>query len=131
MELELDEQQGRSVGSRSRLAGHVFGIGLSVEEIVTEYQPPRLKVWETAGEPRLLVLARYRLGFEVTSEGSGSVLRVFIDYGLPETGLGRWCGVLFGNYYAKWCTRRMLEDAVMHFASSPNAAAARVFCSDR
>ena len=101
MALQLDEQQGRRVGSRIRLAGRAFGVGLSVEEIVTEYQPPRLKVWETTGVPRLLVLARYRLGFEITPEGSGSVLRVFIDYGLPERGLARWCGVLFGRYYAK------------------------------
>lgn len=131
MELQLDEQQGRSVGSRMRLAGRVFGIALSVEEIVTERHSPFRKVWETTGAPRLLVIAHYRLGFEVTPKGSGSVLRVFIDYALPEKGVARWCGVFFGNYYAKWCTHQMLKDAVAHFASVTNAAAARVLYSDR
>ena len=118
MALQFDEQQGRRVGSRIRLAGRVFGLALSVEEIVMERQSPYRKVWETIGAPRLLVIAHYRLGFEITPEGSGSVLRVFIDYALPERGLARWCGVLFGSYYAKWCTNQMLEDAASQFSTS-------------
>ena len=117
MAFEVDEQQGKRVGSRIRLAGRVFGIALSVEEVVTERRPPHRKVWETNGVPRLLVMAQYRLGFEVTPGGSGSVLRVFIEYGLPDKGVARWYGVLFGRYYAKWCTRRILVDATEHFAS--------------
>ncbi len=28
----------------------------------------------------------------------------------------RWLGQLFGQYYAKWCTHQMLDDAVNHVA---------------
>jgi hypothetical protein len=117
MEIGLDEGHGQRVGSRIRLAGRVFGIVLSVEEIVTERNPPYGKVWETTGSPRLLVIGHYRMGFELSPQGNGSMLRVFIDYALPEKAPARWLGRLFARYYARWCTQRMVNDAVKHFAS--------------
>ena len=59
MELQLDERAGRAIGSRIRLDGRVFGVRLGLEEIVTEYEPPARKVWETVGAPRLLVIGPY------------------------------------------------------------------------
>ena len=118
MQVEFDEGRGRKVGSRIRLAGRILGVGLSVEEIVTERNPPQRKVWETMGSPKLLVIGDYRMGFELTPRGKDSLLRVFIQYALPPTAPARWLGRLFGGYYAKWCTRRMVDDAVNHFASA-------------
>lgn len=115
MEVELDDDRGQKVGARIRLAGRAFGIHLSVEEIVTERNPPHRKVWETTAPPKLLVIGHYRMGFEITPQGNGSLLRVFIDYALPDTAPARWLGYLFGCYYAKWCTRRMVADTVKHF----------------
>ena len=74
MQLELDDGQGRRVGSRIRLAGRVFGLTLAVEEVVTLREPPSRKTWETTGTPRLMVIAGYRLGFEITSKGNGTYL---------------------------------------------------------
>jgi hypothetical protein len=90
---------------------------LAVEEVVTERKPPHRKVWETMGSPQLLVIGPYRMGVEVTPEGQTSRLRVFIDYALPERAPARWLGRLFGRYYARWCTRQMVDDAVTYFAS--------------
>lgn len=118
MQLSFDDQAGREVGSVISLSGRVFGVGLSVQEIITEREPPDHKAWETIGTPRLLVIEHYRLGFTVTPQGRGSMLRVFIDYGLPRKGMARLCGLLLGDYYAKWCARRMLLDATAHFAPS-------------
>ena len=116
MTTELDEGRGRQVGSRIRLAGRVFGVELSVEEIVTERSPPLRKVWETIGTPRLLVIGHYRMGFELAAQGSSSMLRVFIDYALPQRAPVWWLGRLLGRQYARWCTQRMVEDAAKHFA---------------
>lgn len=116
MDIEVDEGRGQKVGSRIRLAGRVLGIPLSADEIVTQRDPPHRKVWETAGSPRLLVIGRYRMGFELLPQGEVSLLRVFIEYALPENAPARWLGRLFGGFYAKWCTERMLDDAVRHFA---------------
>jgi hypothetical protein len=121
MKTEVDHGGGRDVGSRIRMSGRVFGLPLSLEEAVTERVPPRRKVWETIGRPKLLVIGNYRMGFEIEPEGAGSTLRVFIDYELPAAPPARWLGSLFSRYYAAWCTRRMVSDAVTRFAGSNHA----------
>jgi hypothetical protein len=125
MSIEADEGGGRKVGSRIRLAGTACGVALSVEEVVTEHRPPYAKTWETVGTPRLLVVGSYRMGFELTPRGEHSQLRVFIDYELPTGLVGHWLGRLFGGFYASWCTKQMLEDAVRFFAAAgPTARSA-------
>ena len=117
LETQIDEGRGQKVGSRIRLSGRVFGVALSVEEIVVERDPPRRKVWETTGAPRLLVIGHYRMGFELSAYESGSLLGAFIEYALPARAPARWLGRLFGPYYARWCTRQMVEDTVKHFGT--------------
>jgi hypothetical protein len=126
MDVELDAAAGKREGARIRLHGRVFGMQLSVEEVVVERAPPLRKVWQTVGEPRLLIIASYRLGFEVTPGPDGAFVRVFIDYSLPAGGLSRWLGVLLGDRYARWCTHQMLEGAAKHFSerTRPTHAAA-------
>jgi hypothetical protein len=101
MKVEVDAGLGQKVGSRIRLAGRALGIDLSVDEVVTERNPPFRKVWETTGSPRLLMIGHYRVGVDLSPRGVESVLRVFIDYTLPESGPAHWLGRLFGRYYAR------------------------------
>ena len=117
MQAELDAARGQTVGSRIRLRGRVFGLELSVEEIVTERVKPQHKVWETTGSPKLLVIGHYRMGFEITSQENGSLMRVYIDYALPEDAPARRLGFLLERYYARWCTQQMVRDTAKHFAS--------------
>ena len=84
--------------------------------------PPHRKVWRTTGEPRLLVIGGYEMGFAITEEGAGSRLSVWIDYALPSRGWARWLPALAG-LYARWCVRRMVIDAVQHFASTERQSA--------
>ena len=114
----LDEHRGQSVGSHIQLRGRVLGLELSLDEVVTEREPPIRKVWETVGAPRLLVIGAYRMGFEVTPQGRITLLRVFIDYALPTPWPERWLGRVFGGYYAHWCTQTMVNDARRQFAPS-------------
>jgi hypothetical protein len=110
--VETDARHGRALGSVIRMSGIVLGIGLSAEEVVTGYLPPLSKTWETRGEPRLLVIGAYRMGFTISPRDGGSQLTVFIDYRLPHRGVPRVLGSILGGLYARWCTRRMVEDAV-------------------
>ena len=114
MTITTDELGGRAVGSRVRMQGRMLGMGLSLEEIVTERDPPRSKAWRTV-DARLLVIGQYRLGFQIQPDGERSRLRVVIDYRLPEEGPARWLGQMFGATYARWCTGRMARDAARHF----------------
>lgn len=111
MQYRLDALQGRAVGSVIRMEGRVLGLRLCIVEVVTERDPPHRKVWNTVGEPRLLVFGAYRLGFELAREGQGSRLRCFIDYDLPRPPVGRFLGRLGAHVYARWCLSRMVAEA--------------------
>jgi hypothetical protein len=117
MTTTLDERRGKSVGSHIRMSGRVFGLELSMDEVVTEREPPSRKAWATVGSPRLLVIGPYRMGFEVMPHGSSSVLRVFIHYAQPLPWPHRWLGRVFGGYYAHWCTQSMVHEVVRQFGS--------------
>lgn len=124
MQIETDADRGRSVGSHIWLSGRVFGVRLSLEEIVMERVPPSLKVWETVGLPKLVVIGQYRMGFEIAARGEASELRVFIDYALPDDAWTRWIGRLLGAYYARWCVEQMVTDAARHFQATEAVPAA-------
>jgi len=121
MTIAIDELGGREVGSRVRMQGRMLGMSLSLEEVVTERNPPHSKAWQTV-DARLLVIGQYRLGFQIQPDGARSRLRVVIDYRLPDEGLARWLGRLFGGTYARWCTRRMARDAARHFSGLTEAS---------
>lgn len=125
MRYRLGEGQGRAVGSAIRMEGRFAFFDLTVDEVVTERQRPSRKVWETRGRPRLLVIGAYRMGFDISPAAGGSHLRVFIEYDDPGTRWGRIAGSLFGQAYARWCVRRIAEDAATVIpppASPPRSA---------
>jgi hypothetical protein len=116
MTYEFDEQKGQAVGSHIRMGGSAFGLQLYLDEVVTERTPPQRKVWRTVGQPRLVVVGSYEMGFDLRSVVEGSALRVWIDYELPPRGLGRFVPAL-GDRYARWCVEQMVRDAVRAFGS--------------
>jgi hypothetical protein len=115
MKTELDSLRGQAVGSVIRMKGVILGVSLHVEEVVAHHEPPFRKTWETRGEPRLLVIGRYRMGFELSPAATGTRLRVWIDYGLPTGWAGRLLGTLLAGVYADWCVTRMARDATKFF----------------
>lgn len=117
METVVDANKGQAVGSHIVLRGRVFGIRLLVEEVVTVHELPTRKEWETIGMPRLLVIGPYHMSFDLAPSGAGARLRVAIEYELPARGASLVLGWLFGDMYARWCTRRMVSDATVLFAS--------------
>jgi len=109
----VDAGHGQEVGSHIRMNGKAFGIRLFLDEVVTYREPPRLKIWETVGTPKLLIIGNYRMKAEIEPRESRSLLNVAIDYDLPMTNV--WLGKLFSGIYAKWCVRQMIKDTYNHF----------------
>lgn len=124
MFYEFDAGRGRSVGSIIRMGGNFLWLNLFVEEAITEHERLRRKSWETRGVPRLIIIGGYRMGFEIEEAGAGSRLRVFIDYDHPNSLVGRVLGALFAPMYARWCVRRMADDAKATFAPGPRGSPA-------
>jgi carbon monoxide dehydrogenase subunit G len=119
MNVDLDQGRGQTVGSHIKLNGSAFGIPISLDEAITHREPPSSKEWQTVGEPRLLVIGSYTMGFRLTPLSTGSELTIFIDYEMPKK--NAWLGTLFGDMYAKWCVRQMLEGARGQFTSAKGA----------
>jgi hypothetical protein len=114
MSIEMDALEGRAVGSTVTMRGRMLGMRLWLRESVTERAPPTRKVWRTV-DADLMVIGAYELGFELREDGPVTALRVFIDYNLPKSRVGRWLGRSFAGSYAKWCTEKMAKDAASHF----------------
>ena len=51
MRTEVDQDRGQRVGSHIRMTGSMLGLKLSLDEVVTEREPPRRKTWRTVGTP--------------------------------------------------------------------------------
>lgn len=115
METSMDDGHGQKVGSHIRMNGKVFGIELSLDEVIVLRNPPYLKVWETVGEPKLLVIGSYKMGFEISSLNQNSSIKVFIDYKLPSSPTSRVLGHMLGGAYAKWCVKQMADGVEEHF----------------
>jgi hypothetical protein len=120
MQTSFDDGRGQTVGSHVRMTGRMMGFDLFLEEVVTERVPPRHKAWATVGNPTLLVIGNYRLGFDIASKGTCSDLRIFIDYDLPSSPTLRWLGILLGPVYAKWCVGQMVKSARLRFVGQPS-----------
>ena len=125
MTYKFDAGKGRAVGSVIGMGGHFLGLSLVVVEVVTERTPPASKTWETRGPQRLLIIDSYVMGFETRDVAGQTSTRVYIDYRLPSSLPGRWFGLLFAGFYARWCVSRMLDDASSHFRTVTEAQATR------
>jgi len=112
MSVMIDSRRGQAVGSHITMSGRAFGLRIFLDEVVTSHEPPHRKTWETVGAPKLVVVGRYGMGFDIRERGDVSSLRVWIDYDLPPQ---RWLGRLFGSAYAKWCVSQMINDTRDHF----------------
>jgi len=106
MRYEVDRLGFRAVGSILRFEGRVACWHLFAEEEVVEREPPFRKVWQTRGTPRLLLIGPYRMGFGIRPAETGSLIRVFLEYRLPE-GLAACVGFVLAPAYARWCVQRM------------------------
>lgn len=115
MSIDFEAAGGRLARSKVRMHGRMLGMRLSLEESIAKRQILMMKVRETIGAPKLLVIAHCHMDFELTCNRASALMRVFIDYSLPIKSPESWLGHLLGALYARWCTRQMLMGAVRHF----------------
>ncbi len=117
MYTRTDEGKGQKLGSHIKMGGNVLGVNLFLDEVITKHDAPSHKEWQTVGQINLLVIDHYKLGFEITPLDTGSRLKVYIDYKLPQSFKTRWLGLLFGSIYAKWCVQQMINGTHDYFAT--------------
>jgi hypothetical protein len=97
MEIVMDADRTRSIGSRFGFSGSILGVPLKVDEVVTARNPPLSKTWETTDEPTLWVIGRYAMGFDLVRLGTRCELRVHIAYARAQGILGGLLSRLLGT----------------------------------
>ena len=117
MDIFMDAQRTREVGSQFGFKGSVVGVPLFVREVVTFRQPPKSKRWKTVEEPVLWVIGAYEMYFEIRRETGGANLTVGIGYERPLRGFPRFLSIFFHRAYARWCTKKMVVHAQHHFSA--------------
>jgi len=119
MKYDVDHGKGQVVGSIVKMHGKVLGLELFVEEIVTEWQPPWRKSWQTLGRPKLLLVDCYHMDFVIRPITEGSRVTVKIQYSYSRSSVGSWLGGAPAKAYANWCVSKMTSEAGNHFACPP------------
>ncbi|MBW9116402.1 SRPBCC family protein [Rhizobium cauense] len=120
-EYDVDPGKGQAVGSIVKMRGKVLGMELLVEEIITEWQPPWRKSWQTLGRPKLLVIDSYHMDFVIRPITQGCRVTVKIQYSYSRSPVGSWLGGIPAKAYARWCVAKITSEAGNRFPQHPRS----------
>ena len=99
------------VNAKYRWYGRMMGMTMDFCEIVTKWQPPVLKEWETVGEAQIIIMSWYRMWFEIAPAENGSKAKLSISYLPPKQWYYKILSFLFAGWYCNWCLNNMLNDS--------------------
>ncbi len=110
LRLEIVSAEPTGVGATYRYTGQLLGLELDFSETVTTYVAGREKIWQTIGNPKLLIMHGYEMRVVVEPvTPTTSNLTISIDYELPVSGFWRVAGWLLADLYGRWCLTGMIN----------------------
>lgn len=109
LKFEILSPNVTDIGATYRYYGKIMGLPLDITEVVRSYKMNEEKYWETIGEPKIIIMSHYVLGFQLQPTAGGTQATFVIDYEIPQHGLSKILGLLLSNWYAHWCLRMMLD----------------------
>ena len=110
LKLELLSTNATGVDACYHWYGKLMGMTMDFSEIVTKWQTPILKEWETIGEARIIIMSWYRMWFEITTVENATNAKISITYRLPKEWYFKILSFLFAIRYCNWCLNNMLND---------------------
>ncbi|WP_276363817.1 SRPBCC family protein [Daejeonella sp. H1SJ63] len=110
LKLEQLSTHSSGVGAKYRWYGNMMGMPLDFTEVVTQWQPPLLKAWETFGNAKIIIMSWYRMWFEILPNEKGSIVKLSISYLPPKDWFYKILSFLFARWYCNWCLNNMLHD---------------------
>ena len=97
LKLEQLSINSAGVGAKYRWYGKMMGMTMDFSETVTEWQPPKLKEWETIGKAKIIIMSWYRMWFEITPAENGTIAKISISYLPPK----EWYYKIFSFFFCK------------------------------
>ena len=110
LKLEQLSTNATGVGASYRWSGKMMGMIMDFSEMVTKWQPNKLKEWETVGEAKIIIMSWYRMWFEIMPAENGIITKLSISYLPPKQWYYKILSFLFAKWYCNWCLNNMLND---------------------
>lgn len=123
--LQLDQLSPNATGqgARYRWYGNVMGFPMDFTIVVTKWIENTEKVWETTGQPKMLILSWYQMRLLIKPVGNEHKSQVTLSfhYKRPKQMFWQVMSVLLADGYANWCVKSMLQDSKAALESNRSA----------
>ena len=110
LDLEFLTENHLGLGTKYRWTGKMMGIKMDFTVEVTKWIEGEEKIWETIGQPKLIIYSWYRMHLKVAKIQEGTSVELSISYERPNGLFYRILSFLFADWYCRWCLKHMLED---------------------
>jgi hypothetical protein len=111
LDLQFLTDHHTGLGTKYQWTGKMMGFKMDFTVRVTRWIPGEEKIWETIGEPELIIYSWYRMHLMLTETMGSTCARLSISYKKPKGIFHNLLSFLFADWYCKWCLKHMLEDA--------------------
>lgn len=111
LKLEYLTANHTGLGTKYRWTGKLMGMPLDFTVEVTKWISGREKVWETIGDPKLIIYSWYRMHLMSLPRLNGAEAELSISYEKPKGIFNKILSFLFADWYCRWCLKHMLGDA--------------------
>lgn len=99
------------LGSKYTWTGTMMGMKMDFTVEVTKWERGVEKIWETAGDAKMIIYSWYRMHLLVKRVNEGSEAVLSIIYQKPKGWFAKIISFLFADWYCNWCLKSMLGDA--------------------
>ncbi len=101
------------LGAKYKWLGNVMGMKMDFTVEVTKWTQGKVKIWETTGNPKMIVLEWFRMFLLLSPINHGNTQAELSIYYTKSK--GNILHFLLAKSYALWCVKSMLNDTKKHF----------------
>lgn len=129
LNLEYLTEKHTGMGTKYRWTGKMMGMPMDFTVEVTKWIEGKEKIWETIGQPRMIIYSWYRMHLITAPKlNNGTEAALSIRYEKPKGFFNKILCFLFADWYCAWCLNQMLGDAKKMLCSGQNDC--QIFKSD-
>ncbi len=111
LDLEMLSENTSGPGASYRWKGKVMGMTIDFTMVVTKWIKDIERVWETIGEPKVIVIGKYSMFLKLAPADGSTMTTLGISYEKPKDFFGKVLEFFLGKWYCNWCLNNMLHDA--------------------
>lgn len=119
LQVERLSEHDTGVGATYRWYGKAFGLNVDYTTVVRHWVPNHEKAYETMGRARMIIMSGFRMRWSLVPVVTGTKIAIDLEYGRPDTLVGRFLSRLLGKRYGDWCLNMIMADAVAALSHGP------------